>query len=175
MILSKDTASKGFALLELVVVVAVIGVLTSVAMPNYLSYKVETKTTACQANRRNIEAAENAYYIQNNSPGLTIPGSYTCPSGGTYVWLVSNPEDSRYPRTGCSVHYGDPAPEPDRAGTGGGAPSRAPRTALSRSRALLTRARPIQSDSESDVATRDRRTAAVLPIGLSPSAPVRTA
>jgi len=97
--------SSGFALLELLMVFVIIGALASIAIPHYDEYREDALAAQCQANRYHIEMEELAYFAENGEPRLTIDDKYTCPSGGTYAWLVMDPEDPRYPQIGCSVHF----------------------------------------------------------------------
>jgi prepilin-type N-terminal cleavage/methylation domain-containing protein len=97
--------SEGFTLLELMVVIAIVGVLASIALPSYLNHRQRALDAACLANRRNIETAESTYFASNDIPSLSIGTAYSCPAGGVYVWLVSDPEEPDYPTVACSVHY----------------------------------------------------------------------
>ncbi|MFH2218492.1 MAG: prepilin-type N-terminal cleavage/methylation domain-containing protein [Pseudomonadota bacterium] len=102
---------QGFTLLELLMVIAIIGALASIALPSYLTYRENAHSAQCAANRHHINMAERDYYVQNNTSGLDIDPSWVCPSGGVYVWLVSDPDALGYPEVGCSVHFaGVPTP-----------------------------------------------------------------
>jgi len=103
--------SSGFVLLELLMVFVIIGTLASIAIPHYAEYREDALAAQCQANRYHIEIEELAYFAENGEPRLTIDDKYTCPHGGTYVWLVMDPEDPRYPQIGCSVHFTGSATE----------------------------------------------------------------
>lgn len=97
--------SSGFSLLELIVVIALVGVLLTLALPQFAAYFERGNKAKCLANRYHIEQDEKAYYLQNNAASLAIDSRYQCPSGGVYVWLVSDPAATGYPSVGCSRHY----------------------------------------------------------------------
>jgi len=98
---------RGFTLVELVVVILLIMVLLSIAAPRLLLYFEQGRKASCLANRHHIEQDERAYHLEQNIPSLAIAGRYRCPSGGIYVWLISDPGTPGYPRVGCSLHYGE--------------------------------------------------------------------
>ncbi|MFC1838719.1 prepilin-type N-terminal cleavage/methylation domain-containing protein [Thermodesulfobacteriota bacterium] len=96
---------SGFSVIEILMVMVIIGALASIAIPQYASYQEDARSVSCEANRRHIEMDESNYYLDNDTPGLNIDGRYSCPSGGTYVWLKSDPNDPEYPQIGCSLHF----------------------------------------------------------------------
>ncbi len=101
----------GFTLPELMVVLGMITVIGLTALPNYQAYIEKSKAAACRLNRRHIEMDEKAAYLRDNAANLSMAANYACPSGGTYVWLVSDPMAAGYPRVVCSLHGPATAPE----------------------------------------------------------------
>ncbi len=106
--------SKGFTLLELMVVIAIMGVLASIAMPQYLAYRQKAYAAHCTANRYHIEMIEREYFVDHDVANLIIDESYKCPSGGVYVWLVPDTNDPEYPKVGCSIHLAQIVSEPEQ-------------------------------------------------------------
>lgn len=100
----KNNNSGGFILIELMVVIAIMGALASIAIPRYSSYRDKARAASCLANRYHIEMAERAYFLEHNEPNLRIDDLWSCPSDGVYVWLISDANDSDYPKVGCSIH-----------------------------------------------------------------------
>lgn len=98
---------KGFTLLEMMVALCIIAALASIAIPRYAAYRERAQAAACLSNRYNIEMEERAHFLEQEEPGLTIDGIYKCPSGGVYVWLISDPKEPGYPRVICSLHGED--------------------------------------------------------------------
>ena len=97
----KNVRKAGFTLVEIMIVVAIIGLLAAIAIPNFVKARATSQANACINNLRQIDAAANQFalenkktsgatitlttdltpYIKLNSAGL-IPG---CPAGGTYT------------------------------------------------------------------------------------------
>lgn len=102
--------SRGFTLIEVIVVIGVVMVLLAVAAPQMNAYLERGRGTTCLSMRYNTEKAEHAYIMEKNTPSPSfadlvndglLSRQPACPSGGTYVWLQRTPQ----PILGCSIHY----------------------------------------------------------------------
>ena len=69
---------KGFTLIELLVVVIILGILTAIAIPSYLSFRGRAQDSANKANVRSIIPDIESYYADNNTySGMTMAGLQT--------------------------------------------------------------------------------------------------
>ncbi|WP_028323672.1 type IV pilin protein [Desulfatirhabdium butyrativorans] len=62
----------GFTLIELMIVVAIIGILAAIAIPNFMNYQCKAKQSEAKSNLGNIRTAEEAYYAEKDSYGATL-------------------------------------------------------------------------------------------------------
>lgn len=67
--LSTLRSKKGFTLIELMIVVAIIGILAAIAIPNFLKFQAKSKTSEAKGNLKAIYVAEAAYFGENNKYG----------------------------------------------------------------------------------------------------------
>ena len=96
---------RGYMLLELLIVIALLAALISIAVPRFVAYTELARAAACLSNRHNIEQDKRTADLNNDAPSLVISSRYKCPSGGVYAWLVSDQTQPGYPSVGCSIHY----------------------------------------------------------------------
>ena len=64
--LSKLRSKKGFTLIELMIVVAIIGILAAIAIPNFLRFQAKSKQSEAKTNLGGIFTAETAYFAERN-------------------------------------------------------------------------------------------------------------
>ena len=64
---SKKNGQKGFTLIELMIVIAIIGILAAIAIPQFSAYRERSYIASMQADVNTIRFAEEAYYVDNNT------------------------------------------------------------------------------------------------------------
>src|SRR5947209_11570644 len=63
----RNSGRKGFTLIELMIVIAIIGVLAAIAVPNFRAARERANTRACYANQKTIAGALEMYNLDNNT------------------------------------------------------------------------------------------------------------
>jgi type II secretion system protein G len=58
-------AERGFTLIELMIVVAIIAILAGILIPNFVNARSQAQTAACESNLRAIATALELYYADN--------------------------------------------------------------------------------------------------------------
>ena len=111
----RGSNEKGFTLIELMIVIAIIGILAAIAIPNFVSYRQRSYNSAAQSDLKNAVTAQEAYYVDNsryadttaelgdggwvqtskvtfslagNALGYTMTALHT---SGTETWTVAGP------------------------------------------------------------------------------------
>jgi len=61
--MNKMKNQKGFTLIELMIVIAIIGILAAIAIPQFSAYRKRSYNAAAQSDLRNAATAQEAYYV----------------------------------------------------------------------------------------------------------------
>ncbi|MBN1522391.1 MAG: prepilin-type N-terminal cleavage/methylation domain-containing protein [Candidatus Aureabacteria bacterium] len=71
--------SKGFTLIELIMVIVILGILAAVAIPKFVDLSTQANQSACKSNQGAIESACAIYYASRAAVGETptFPSAYT--------------------------------------------------------------------------------------------------
>jgi len=64
----------GFTLIEIMIVVAVIGLLAALAVPNFFKARAKTVANQCVNNLRLIQSAKDQYSFENAITSTVVPG-----------------------------------------------------------------------------------------------------
>jgi type IV pilus assembly protein PilA len=65
--LNKKKNQKGFTLVELLIVIAIIGILAAIAIPQFSSYRAKAYMTQVRSDVKNAYTAATAYFADNPS------------------------------------------------------------------------------------------------------------
>ncbi|HNY11574.1 MAG TPA: prepilin-type N-terminal cleavage/methylation domain-containing protein, partial [Candidatus Wallbacteria bacterium] len=63
----RTKGTQGFTLIELMIVIAIIGILAAIAVPNFNRARAQAKKKSCVANMKTIEGAVELYQMENGT------------------------------------------------------------------------------------------------------------
>ena len=88
----RESRREGFTLVEIMIVVAIIGLLASIAIPNFVKARTTAQMNACISNLRQIDGAVQQWALdtkQGDNASVTaadvlpyLKNAVVCPAGG---------------------------------------------------------------------------------------------
>lgn len=93
---SRQTATRAFTLVEIMIVVTIVGLLVGIAVPNFIKHRNSVRVKACMDNLRVLDSAKAQWGIEERKSATIVPtatelSTYLrdarlpeCPANGTY-------------------------------------------------------------------------------------------
>jgi type IV pilus assembly protein PilA len=101
--INKMKDQKGFTLIELMIVIAIIGILAAIAIPQFNAYRKRSYNSSAVADLRNAATAQEAYFVDESTycstTGTLIGTTYGLYLSDKVVFAISSANASTYVMT----------------------------------------------------------------------------
>ena len=114
----KTTKKSGFTLVEIMIVVAIIGLLAAIAIPNFVRARTTSQMNACISNLRIIDSAKAQWALETHKQNTDTPAGTdiqpymgrgsagtlpTCPNDGSQTFATSYSPNSVGVKPACLI------------------------------------------------------------------------
>jgi len=94
---------RGFTLIDLVIAIAIVGILTRIALPAYQSYVVRGSRQAAQSELVALANAQEKIFLNSNAYTANMTAAYTGQSAGGLGVTSGTSKDTRYTFTAAAT------------------------------------------------------------------------
>jgi len=94
---------RGFTLIDLVIAMAIVAILTRIALPSYQAYIVRASRQAAQSELVALANAQEKIFLNSNAYTANVTTAYTGQSSGGLGVTSGNTKDNRYAITAAAT------------------------------------------------------------------------
>jgi prepilin-type N-terminal cleavage/methylation domain-containing protein len=119
----RSTPRQGFTLVEIMIVVAIIGLLATIAIPNFVKARLTAQKSACINNLRQLDGAKQTWALENKAGASATPvlaniqpylgrgtmgTAPTCPADPANTFATSYQLNDLNTAPSCLIYPGSP-------------------------------------------------------------------
>ena len=87
---------KGFTLIELMIALAIVGILSAIAFPSYRNYVIRSSRAAAQTELLQLASQQEKIYLNSNEYAVSVTAAYNGRSDGGLGKTTGRTDDGKY-------------------------------------------------------------------------------